>query len=123
MIAGDPRRWTDRPERLAIVVVSSRPKPVREAFAALPQIVAILDQDTGVTLDGVPVELFVTPPRELGTTLVRATGSVDYVETLGPLPAAPDEEAVFRTLGIPFVPPELREAGFSGRPPALVETA
>jgi DNA polymerase (family 10) len=121
MIAGDPRRWRDRPERLAIVVVSSRPPQIRQAFAALPHIVAILDQNTGVTLDGVPVDLFVTPRRELGTTLVRATGSVEYVEALGALPAAPDEEAVFRALGIPFVPPELREAGFSGSPPVLVE--
>ncbi len=123
MIAGDPRRWTDQPERLAIVVGSSNPGAVRQAFAALPQIVALVDQDTGVTLEGVPVELFVTPPRELGAALVRATGSDAYVKTLGPLPAAPDEETLFRMLGMLFVPPELREAGFSGRPSEeLVET-
>jgi DNA polymerase (family X) len=123
IVAGDPRRWADRPERLAIVVPTSHPSQMREAFAALPQIVALLDANTGVTLDGIPVELFVTPPENLGTTLVRATGSGGYVEPLEPLPAASDEETLFRELGLPFVPPELREAGFSGTPPTLVETS
>jgi DNA polymerase (family 10) len=123
IIAGDPRRWTDRPERLAIVVASSRPSQAMEAFAALPQIVALLTPTTGVTLDGIVVELFVTPPEDLGTTLVRATGSLAYLETLGRLPTASDENAVFRQLDIPFVPPELREAGFIGVPPTLVETS
>ena len=38
-----------------------------------------------------------------------------------PLPDAPDEEGVYRALGIPFVPPELREAPFRGEPPRLLE--
>jgi DNA polymerase (family 10) len=74
-----------------------------------------------VTVEGVPVELVVAEPRSFGTELLRSTGSPEYVAALGRLPTAEDEEGVYRALGIPFVPPELREAGFSGEPPPLVE--
>ncbi len=46
-----------------------------------------------------------------------------YVAALEPLPDAPDEAAVYRALGIPWCPPELREEPFRGEPPALVELA
>jgi DNA polymerase (family X) len=77
----------------------------------------------GVTVEGVPVELVVAKPARLGTELVRATGSPEYVAALEPLPEAEDEEGVYRALGIPFVPPELREDGFRGEPPRLLELA
>jgi DNA polymerase (family 10) len=125
--AGDPRRWLDASERLAVVVAAEEPEPVLQQFEALPQIVAVVERQPrralGVTVEGVPVELVVAEPGELGTELVRATGSQEYVAGLGPLPAAPDEEGVYRALGIPFVPPELREAGFRGAPPRLLELA
>ena len=70
-----------------------------------------------------PVELVVAEPERFGTALVRATGSPAYVAALEPLPDAPDEEAVYRALGIPWCPPELREAPFRGEPPPLVEPA
>jgi DNA polymerase (family 10) len=73
-----------------------------------------------VTVEGVPVELVVPAPDRRGTALVRATGSPAYVAALEPLPDAPDEEAVYRGLGIAWLPPELREDPFRGRPPALV---
>jgi DNA polymerase (family X) len=69
----------------------------------------------------VPVELVVAEPERLGTALLRATGSPAYVAALEPLPDAPDEEAVYRGLGLPWCPPELREAPFAGEPPRLVE--
>jgi DNA polymerase (family 10) len=75
----------------------------------------------GVTVEGVPVELVAADPKELGTALVRATGSPEYVAGLEPLPVARDEKAVYRALGLPWCPPELREAPFRGDPPALVE--
>jgi DNA polymerase (family 10) len=54
---------------------------------------------------------------------VRATGSAEYVAALEPLPAAASEAAVYAALGLPWVPPELREAPFRGAPPALVEVS
>ncbi|HEY4824995.1 MAG TPA: PHP domain-containing protein, partial [Solirubrobacteraceae bacterium] len=62
----------------------------------------------------------IAEPEAFGTALLRATGSPAYVEALEPLPEAPDEEAVYDALGLPWCPPELREAPFAGRPPALL---
>lgn len=118
--AGDVRRWHDTPSRLA--VVSSAPDaPAR--FEALPQIVAMIEDRCGLTVEGVPIELVTAPPERLGTALLEATGSPAYVAALGPLPDAPTEEAVYRALNVPYVPPELREAPFTGAPPALLTEA
>ena len=119
--AGESRRWADSPGRLAIVVPSERPDEVRAAFSALPEIVALIDHDLGVSLDGTPVELVIARPELLGTALLRATGSPEYVATLEPLPDAPDEETLYRKLGLPYAPPELRELPHPLRPPNLVE--
>ncbi|MGE5273856.1 MAG: helix-hairpin-helix domain-containing protein [Verrucomicrobiota bacterium] len=125
--AGDPRRYKDSSERLAVVAAADDPEPVLNAFASLPQIVSVLERwerrAYGVTVDGAPVELVVAAPDRFGTELLRATGSPEYVAALEPLPDAPDEEGVYRGLGIPFCPPELREAPFQGETPPLVELA
>ena len=123
-IAGDPRRRRDSSEVFAIVCSASKPAPVLDRFEQLPLIVSIVErtkrQAIGVTVEGVPVEVVVAEPRRFGTELLRATGSAEYVEALEPLPDGPDEESVYRALGVPFCPPELREAPFRGEPPELV---
>jgi DNA polymerase (family X) len=122
--AGDVRRWRDSCELLAVVCEARDPCSVVERFAALPQIVALVEQGerraVGVTVEGVPVELVAAEPRRFGAALVRATGSPAYVAALEPLPDAPDEEAVYRALDLPWCPPELREEPFRDEPPALV---
>jgi DNA polymerase (family X) len=124
-VAGDPRRWADTSFEFAVVCSSARPKPVLDAFEQLPEIVAVLERGprraVGVTVEGVPVELIVAAPARFGTELARTTGSQAYVEALGELPDAPDEEALYERLGIPWCPPELREEPFQGEPPPLVE--
>jgi DNA polymerase (family 10) len=125
--AGDVRRWRDVCERLAVVCAAPDPRPVLARFAELPQIVAMVEQDdrraVGLTVEGVPVELVAAEPQRLGTALVRATGAHAYVAALEPLPDGADEAAVYAALGVPWCPPELREAPFRGEPPALVEEA
>jgi DNA polymerase (family 10) len=125
--AGDVRRWRDTCERLAVVCAAADPAPVLDRFAKLPQVVAVIERAerraVGVTVEGVPIELVVAEPERSGTALVLATGSPAYVAALGPLPDAPDELAVYAALGVPWCPPELREAPFRGEPPALVEPA
>jgi DNA polymerase (family X) len=125
--AGDVRRWRDSNERLAMVCAASDPSALLERFAALPQVVAVIEQAgrraVGVTVEGVPIELVVAEPERFGTALVRATGSPAYVAALEPLPDAADETLVYDALGLPWCPPELREEPFSGEPPALVEPA
>ena len=107
--AGDARRYLDAPKRLAIVVAARDSDDVAARFAAHPDVVAILEPGVGMTTEGFPVELHAAVPERLGTVLVEATGSPEYVASLGPLPDAPDEATVFRVLGLPYVPPELRE--------------
>jgi DNA polymerase (family 10) len=123
--AGDPRRWADASSHLGVVCSAQRPGPVLDRFASLSQIVAVVERAgrraLGVTVEGVPVELVVAEPERFGTELVRATGSAEYVAALEPLPDAPSEEAVYEALGIPWLPPELREEPFRGEPPRLLE--
>jgi DNA polymerase (family X) len=126
-VAGDPRRFRDSCERLAVVCASATSEPLLERLLELPQIVAEVERSehraVGVTVEGVPVELVVAPPASFGTELVRATGSPAYVAALEPLPDASDEESVYGALGVPFCPPELREEPFQGEPPALLEVS
>ena len=126
-VAGDARRWRDSCEHLAVVCPAPDPAAVLARFAELPQIVAVVESEQrralGVTVEGVPVELVAAEPERFGTALVRATGAPDYVAALGPLPDASDEEALYRALGVPWCPPELREAPFRGDPPVLVSVA
>ena len=125
--AGDVRRWRDSCEWLAVVTAAPDPQPVLDQFARLPQIVALLERGdrhaVGVTVEGVPIELVAAEPERFGTALLRATGSRAYVDALEPLPDGPDEESVYRSLGIPWLPPELREDPFEDEPPALLELA
>ena len=124
-VAGDPRRYRELCQRFAVVCRAERAGALLDRFEALPPIVVVVERATsravGVTVEGVPVELVVAAPGRFGTELLRATGSDAYVAELEPLPDGTDEEAVYRALGIPFCPPELRESPFRGEPPALVD--
>jgi DNA polymerase (family 10) len=126
-VAGAARRFSELAHELCIVMSSDRPGRALDAFAALPQIMVLLERSgreaTGLTLDGVPVTLVVATKETLGTELVRATGSHEYVEALGPLPELTDEAEVFAALGLPFCPPELRELPGATPPERLVELA
>jgi DNA polymerase (family X) len=123
--AGDPRRFRDRCEHLAVVAASGDPTETIRRFEELPQIVALVEQDdrraVGVTVEGVPVELHVPPPERAGTELIRATGAAPYVDALEPLPDGADEPTVYDALGVPWCPPELREEPFRGEPPPLLK--
>jgi DNA polymerase (family X) len=123
--AGDPRRFVDAPDHLAVVCAAEGADGVIDAFARLPDVVALAERGPrralGVTVEGVPVELVVAEPGRFGTELVRATGSRTYVDRLEPLPDSATEDGVYARLGLPYCPPELREAGFAGEPPSLVE--
>jgi len=123
-VAGDPRRWADASFDFAVVCSAADPRPVLDTFEALPSIVSVLEREgrraVGVTVEGVPVELVAAEPARFGTELLVATGARPYVEGLGELPGARDEESVYAALGIPWCPPELREAPFRGEPPLLL---
>ena len=125
-IAGDPRRWVDAPAELTVVVAAREAGPgarrVRSRCRSSSRVVERSERRAiGVTVEGVPVELVVAEPARFGTELLARPAAAAYVEALGPLPDAPDEAAVYAALGVPWCPPELREAPFAGEPPRLVE--
>jgi DNA polymerase (family 10) len=126
-VAGPARRYSELSHELAIVCVSDDTAEVLDRFARLPAVVVVLERGenraTGLTVDGVPVTLVVATAATYGTALVRATGSPEYVEALGPLPDAVTEAELFERLGLPYCPPELREAAGAAPPPGLVELA
>jgi DNA polymerase (family X) len=123
-VAGEVRRWRETVGEL--VLVTSRPDAI-DRLEASPAIVAVVERAdaraVGVTVEGIPVEVIVAPPDRRGTELVRATGSAEYVSSLGPLPDAADEDAVYAQLGLPWCPPELRELPLAREPPPLVALA
>src|SRR5207302_3081226 len=95
-IAGEVRRWCDVVHELA--VVTSVPDAV-ERLEASPTVVTLVEREAhraiGVTVEGIPVEVVVAAAERFGTELVRATGSPEYVASLGELPAARTEEEVY----------------------------
>jgi DNA polymerase (family X) len=124
-VAGDTRRSVDAPHHLAVVAATDDPADAVARFADAAEIVAVVDRSAdraiGVTPDGLPVELVLTRRDAAGTALLRSTGSQGYVAALEPLPDGATEADVYAALGVPFCPPELREAPFRGEPPALLE--
>jgi len=120
--AGELRRGCELVHRVVLV---SQEADALDRFATQPEVVAVLERDerraVGVTVEGIPVELVSAPPDRFGTELLRATGSEAYVAGLEPLPGAATEEGAYEQLGVPWLPPELREASFRDEPPALVE--
>jgi DNA polymerase (family 10) len=126
-VAGDVRRWCELSFELAVVCESHLPEPILDAFDRLPAIVVVVERGerraVGVTVEGVPVTLVVAQPGSFGTELLRATGPAAYVAALEPLPDAADEQSVYRVLGQPWLPPELRDNPPAAEPPPLVERA
>lgn len=74
---------------------------------------------------GIPVNLHFSSPERWGTDLILTTGSeahLEYLHTLtadGKLPIAAQEEDCYAALGLPPLPPELREGLFETSAPNL----
>lgn len=78
---------------------------------------------------GLKITVHLAAPDSFALALLQLTGSPAHLEALGPLSPAPTEEAIYAQLGLPFIPPELREgrgeveAAWAGRLPHLIEVA
>ncbi len=137
---------------LDILVAAKESAPVMEAFTALPGVMRVLGKgETKSSIefaDGVRAQVWVLSPEKFGTALVYATGSKDHNVRLrelaltkglslsehfltktdgsGEITCATEEE-VYKTLGLPWIPPELREdrgevqAAKAGKLPKLIE--
>ncbi len=134
-VAGEVRRRSEIVRELIIVLVADvTPAEVFRHLASLPGSSEIAGEDerraTLRLAGGVAVHLIVTPPQNLGAVLVQATGSEAHLAALERRAAArgfdlsgaalwagsrfvatPDEATLYETLGLPWIPPELRESG------------
>jgi DNA polymerase (family 10) len=132
--AGSLRRMRSTIGDLDILVAAKDSKPVMEAFTNLPGVVRVLGKgETKSSIefgDGVRAQAWVHPPEKFGTALQYATGSKDHNVALRQLALdkglslsehsfertngkgeifCSTEEEVYKTLGLPWIPPELRE--------------
>lgn len=149
--AGSLRRMRETVGDLDLLVAAHDSRAVMEAFIHLPGVLRVLgsgETKTSVEFaDGMRAQLWVHPPERFGTALQYATGSKDHNVRLRELALKlglslsdqaflkPDgseilcaaEEEVYATLGLPWIPPELREdrgevqAARDGELPRLVE--
>jgi len=132
--AGSLRRMRSTVGDLDILVAAKDSSAVMEAFVTLPRVSRVLGKgETKSSIeftDGIRAQVWVYPPREFGTALQYATGSKDHNVLLrqialdkglslsdhsfkkmkgeGEIFCATEEE-VYKTLGLKWIPPELRE--------------
>jgi DNA polymerase (family 10) len=150
--AGSLRRMRSTVGDLDILVASEQSASVMEAFVRLRGVARVLGRgDTKSSIefeDGVRAQVWVHPPEKFGTALQYATGSKDHNVQLrqlaldqglslsehaltrtkgkGEILCATEEE-VYAALGLPWIPPELREdrgevqAAKARRLPRLIE--
>ena len=150
--AGSLRRMRSTVGDLDILVAASESSALMAAFTSLPGVVRVAGKgETKASVefsDGVRAQLWVHPPERFGTALQYATGSKEHnvqlrqlalekglslsehaltrVDGSGEILCATEEE-VYAAVGLPFIPPELREdhgeiqAAKAGRLPKLIE--
>ena len=122
-VAGDLRRWTETVDRLVVVLASRKPDAALDGALSSPLLVSRGTRD-GLTaratlVTGLPIELRVTTPDHWAAALLSATGSDAHLRALEPLAreravdleraGGQDEAQLYRRLGLPYIPPELRE--------------
>jgi DNA polymerase (family X) len=150
--AGSLRRMRSTVGDLDILVAAKDSSAVMEAFIKLPRVNRVLGKGPTKSSiefnDGVRAQVWVLPPQQFGTAMVYGTGSKDHNVRLREIALAKGlslsehsfaklksdkeifcatEEEVYETLGLPWIPPELREdrgeiqAAKANKLPKLIE--
>ena len=152
--AGSLRRMKETVKDIDILVTSKTPARIMEVFVGLPNVAEVLDHgETKSSLrlrEGIQVDLRVVEPDCFGAALQYFTGSKQHNIRVrefaqrrelkvneygvfegksGKRVAGATEEDVYRAIGLPLIPPELREdageieAALADRLPTLVALA
>jgi DNA polymerase (family 10) len=131
---GSLRRFSETIGDVDILVAASNPDAVMEAVVSLPAVDRVLGRGSSktsiVTRRGTQVDVRVVAPAQLGAALLYFTGSKGHNIKLrqralarewtlneyalseiatGAVVAQETEEQIYRALGLPFIPPVLRE--------------
>ncbi|KPJ64949.1 DNA polymerase III [candidate division WOR-1 bacterium DG_54_3] len=150
MPAGSLRRWKETIGDIDILVIAEKSERIMDTFTKLPQVSRVLakgpTKSSIVLKDGMQADLRVLEPKSFGAALHYFTGSKQHniqVRTLGVKKGlkiseygifkknkyigGKTEEEVFKAVGLPWIPPEMREgtgeieAAQKGKLPKLVE--
>ncbi|HEU5360618.1 MAG TPA: DNA polymerase/3'-5' exonuclease PolX, partial [Candidatus Deferrimicrobiaceae bacterium] len=137
-------RWKETVKDIDIVATSGKPEKVMKAFTTLPAVQEVLargaTKSSVRTSEGIQVDLRVVEEASFGAALQYFTGSKEhniklremgsrrglkineygvFRESDGRRIGGRSEEEIYKALGLPFIPPELRED--SGEIEAAVE--
>jgi DNA polymerase (family X) len=125
--AGSLRRGAETTAEIDLVAASDDPEAAVAHLLRFPLVAAVASRDPGgcevLLPDGLPVRLRVSPPAKWAALLHRQTGSPAHLARLQQLGArsrhtraspgaaggAASERDIYRALGLPWIPPELRE--------------
>lgn len=148
---GSLRRMRDTIGDIDLLVATNDPEAVMDAFVSHPQVASVIARGptraSVLVHSGLQIDIRVLPPERWGTLLQYFTGSIAHNIHLRSLAqdmglslseyaiTRPDgseilcatEEDVYQALGLPWIPPELREdrgeieAALAGELPQLVE--
>ena len=153
-VAGSLRRFEETIGDIDLVCTARNPQEVIDGLVSLPEVAEVLGHGSTkgsiVTRDGVQIDLRVVEDGEFGALWQYLTGSKqhnillrDYANRIGlslneygittiatgVLETFADEESFYAKLGLPYIPPELRqgtvelEVARRGELPALVDVA
>jgi DNA polymerase (family X) len=111
-VSGSVRRRLEVIRNVNIVVATKKPAAVVEKLAGLVAGLSGVDAQTykGTIRGELDIFFHLTTPAEFGSTLLRTTGSAEFVEGFGKIPKAASEADAFKKAGVPFVEPERRES-------------
>lgn len=109
-ITGSVRRRLEVIRNVNIVIATKKPTVVAEKLTGIVAKLTPIDEDThkGVARNEVDVLFHLTPPSEFGSTILRTTGSAEFVAAFGKIPKAKKEKDAFKD--VPFIEPERRES-------------
>ncbi len=112
-LAGSARRWDVSVGDLDFVISTSNPDHALQALNSVPMVdrvkTAAVCSTRLMIAEELEADVFLTDPDALGSTLIRATGSVRHLDRLGNIPNDVAREAeIYQRLGLPLIPPELR---------------
>jgi DNA polymerase (family 10) len=121
-ICGPVRRWCEVVDVLSYAVASTDREAVANRLAEFGLVTSVdrmADPLVGFVAGGLRCEVHVAPPNRFGWAMVVATGSKTHVAQLLERAAergidltkleATDEPLVYRALGLPWLPPEVRD--------------
>jgi DNA polymerase (family 10) len=121
-LVGSLRRFCETVADADLLIATHHPEAVLDHLVAYSKVVRTVERrPTSITVrlsDGLYVDLKAVAPAEFAPALLRETGSFAHVKHLEELAAekkeslsasAPDERDIYSRLGLPYIPPELRE--------------